>query len=1149
MEKQNGISQYVAPYRLYNPRIYAYIIPDYPKLRGWTKLGYTERKVEKRIEEQTFTANVEAELKWDLPAIYDDGEIFNQDHGFHDYLERVGCERMPHENGKPSEWFKISPEDAKRRLYEFKENRGILKDDPSVAPFPPLRKEQREAIEKTVQWFETSGKGSDFLWNAKPRFGKTLTAYALCERMRFKRILVVTNRPIIADSWYRDYAKYLGSQKYYFISNIKDLQQPEKYPLCITREKYLKSVSDLLVESEDSNIGKPTIYFVSFQDLKGSMYFNPTATVDKLKYISGLEFDIMIVDESHEAVDTVETQTVFEKISRNYTLYLSGTPFKALSNNKFPVGAIFNWTYEDEQEAKEEWGSKDCNPYEAMPRLNMLTYKISDLVLDELQKGTVVDGDLYSWAFDLNELFATNSHNAFEHEEAVDKFLNALTSNAKYPFSTPELRAELRHTFWLLNRISSVKALATKLRNHPFFKDYRIVEAVGKTSNDENGDAEFEEESFSESNKGSLAKVREAIESGKKTITLSVGQLTTGITVPEWNAILMLSNLKSKERYVQAAFRTQNPYSFQTRVAGKLQECRKQNSYVFDFDPVRALTIYDAYANSLCSYREGEYLDTRRREENSRRLLNFFPVISEDEEGEMIDLNPEQIIAFPVKAEGREAVERGFHYDGLFQNIGIVVRNPKSNRILQNVKQFGDSPAEKENDDSSILESLDAEGNVKPTQEQTELRKEEIFGKKVYSDLDPSNIPSFDRVHNSPQKNSSAKACDKFAKEKVISPVIEQAKENGGLSEDLLRKCEKRIVQEIVPELQAMEASYRIRKNEIAKDKEESLKPEDSEEERRKIYESFDLKFESLEAEQGQYEKRWLERATEEAEKIVAEEATKEKEQREANPYIEAKKKQLCSLASAIPTFLMAYGVYNEDGTSKTTIENLADGIPEEVFKEVTGISKEDFEYLLNGGDYFDPESGEKKRFEGHVFNDAVFNEAINYFMKKRRELANWFEEESDRDIFDYIPPQKTNQIFTPKAVVKHMVDLFEKEEPGCFADPDHTFADLYIKSGLFIAEVVKRLYRNSEMKRLFPDDKERLDHIFSRQVFGMAPSEIIYRIATNFIFGFSSNGTIPDKYRPNFEIADSAQLAKEGKLVSFVEQRFGEYLPDSYRD
>ncbi|MBR4399807.1 MAG: restriction endonuclease, partial [Aeriscardovia sp.] len=286
-----------------------------------------------------------------------------------------------------------------------------------------------------------------------------------------------------------------------------------------------------------------------------------------------------------------------------------------------------------------------------------------------------------------------------------------------------------------------------------------------------------------------------------------------------------------------------------------------------------------------------------------------------------------------------------------------------------------------------------------------------------------------------------------------------------------------------------------------------------------------------------------------EAEEIVAEEATKEKEQKEADPYIEAKKKQLRSLASAVPTFLMAYGAYNEDGTSKTTIENLADGIPEEVFKEVTGISKEDFGYLLNGGDYTDPETGEEKHFEGHVFNDAVFNAAIGYFMKKRRELADWFEEEGDKDIFDYIPPQKTNQIFTPKAVVRQMVDLFEKEEPGCFAGPDHTFADLYMKSGLFIAEIVKRLYRNPEMKRIFPDDKERLDHIFSRQVFGIAPSEIIYKIATNFIFGFSDNGTIPDKYRPNFQIADSASLAKEGKLASFVEDRFGKLLPDSYSD
>ncbi|MBO6021208.1 MAG: hypothetical protein J6P10_03630 [Aeriscardovia sp.] len=204
---------------------------------------------------------------------------------------------------------------------------------------------------------------------------------------------------------------------------------------------------------------------------------------------------------------------------------------------------------------------------------------------------------------------------------------------------------------------------------------------------------------------------------------------------------------------------------------------------------------------------------------------------------------------------------------------------------------------------------------------------------------------------------------------------------------------------------------------------------------------------------------------------------------------------------------------------------------------------------MRDRGDYTDPLTGGSRHFDGNVFNAPVFNTAITDFMSLRKELSNWFEEDSDRDIFGCIPPQKTNQIFTPKAVVRQMVDLFEKEEPGCFADPGHTFADLYIKSGLFIAEAVKRLYRNPEMKRLSPDDKERLDHVFFRQVFGIAPSEIIYRITTNFIFGFSDNGSIPDRYRSNFAIADSAELAKEGELASFIEERFGKYLPDSYSD
>ena len=193
----------------------------------------------------------------------------------------------------------------------------------------------------------------------------------------------------------------------------------------------------------------------------------------------------------------------------------------------------------------------------------------------------------------------------------------------------------------------------------------------------------------------------------------------------------------------------------------------------------------------------------------------------------------------------------------------------------------------------------------------------------------------------------------------------------------------------------------------------------------------------------------------------------------------------------------MAYG---DEGTTLAAFDRI---IPDEVFREVTGITLAEFRFLRDGGTYTDGETGEEKTFHGQLFDPVVFDDSVREFLAKRAALANYFEETSGEDIFDYIPPQKTNQIFTPRKVVRRMVDLLEKENPGCFDDPEKTFADLYMKSGMFITEIVKRLYRSEAMKARFPDDGERLAHIFEKQVYGLAPTEIIYRIATNYILGF----------------------------------------------
>ena len=207
----------------------------------------------------------------------------------------------------------------------------------------------------------------------------------------------------------------------------------------------------------------------------------------------------------------------------------------------------------------------------------------------------------------------------------------------------------------------------------------------------------------------------------------------------------------------------------------------------------------------------------------------------------------------------------------------------------------------------------------------------------------------------------------------------------------------------------------------------------------------------------------------------------------------------------------------------------------------MTGITLDDFLLLRDGGEVTNPETGASEHFDGHLFDPVVFNDSVREFIDLRGRLANYFDESQKEDIFDYVPPQKTNQIFTPRRVVVRMLDLFERENPGCFDDPSHTFADLYMKSGMYITEIIKRLYKSKRMHELFPDDRQRLDHILEHQVFGMAPTEIIYQIATHYILGYHNE--IGNGCKTNFVMADASRLAQEGKLVERVEQEFGDRL------
>ena len=1088
------------------PQIYAYTTPEIARHNGWTKIGYTEQDVDTRLKQQMHTADVEYKLEWHGNATYEDtGETFH-DTDFHGYLRKLDIV------GKPgTEWFEIEPSPAHQRFYEFRENHGIVGD--TLAPVEyRLRDEQERASEKTVDYAHLHERG-EFLWNAKPRFGKTLTSYDFCKRIGAQKVLIVTNRPAIANSWYDDYVKFVGSESgLAFISSISTLQGK---PYCLSREQYRKGFNN--------GVPKGFIEFVSLQDLKGAIDFG--GKYDKLAHVAELEWDVLIIDEAHEGVDTFKTDVAFDHIKRKFTLHLSGTPFKAIANEKFPEDAIFNWTYADEQKAKKDWNNPELpNPYAELPRLNMFTYQMSDIVAGEIKRGMDIDGETVEYAFDLNEFFATNENGYFLHNDDVNRFLDALTTQKKFPFSIPELRDELRHTLWMLNRVDSAKALAKKLKQHPVFKDYEIVLAAGDGKLD---DDEVSAQAFD--------KVRKAIAEHDYTITLSVGQLTTGVTIPEWTAVLMLSNMKSPALYMQAAFRAQNPCLFNRD--GKF--LRKENSYVFDFDPARTLTIFEEFANDL-------YTDTASgggtaddRKQRVRTLLNFFPVIGEDENGEMIELDAERVLSIPRKIRSREVVRRGFMSDFLFQNISNIFRAPAEVLdVLQKLEPYK-APSKElgVHEDTADELDLNENGEVDIPQEQVIGLANKMFGEKVYSSIADELDDVIDTITVDEDGDSDDAFLDNLQSifsDSIAKPLVEAANEKYGdeFRFSQQKRVERRIKADVDIRLHREVGNFTIEKNRIEKERASQLDLAQTQEEADEINRAHDKKIENARQSLVENLKDSRDELVKSAGETVVREVETAKRENKKQTIEGSIRDHLRGFSRTIPSFLMAYG--DED----TTLAHFDQIIPADVFFEVTSVTVEQFCLLRDGGDVTDPESGETVHFEGQLFDPVVFDDSVHEFINLRGKLANYFDDSQDEDIFDYVPPQKTNQIFTPRNVVVKMVDLFEQENPGCFDDPDHTFADLYMKSGLYITEVIKRLFNSEKMCELFPNDRARLDHILEEQVFGIAPTEIIYKIATNYILG--ANGEVGGSCYTNFVKADSAELAKQGKLAEFVEQAFG---------
>lgn len=1165
----------IKAFKKIEPTIYNYEEPGVTYNEGWSKLGYTEdQTAEARIKQQTHTAGIRPKLVWTCPAYYDDGTAFT-DHEVHAYLTKAGIERRP-----GTEWFHTTAaniRDAYMPDFIHRKLDAIAGDETIDYS---LRREQDEAVKKIGSWFENGG--DEFLLNAKPRYGKTLTAYDLIIRNGYKKVLIVTNRPSIANSWAGDYNKFVGIKS--GLSFVSDSPALKGVPHVISRADYEKS-------SQAGELGY--IMFMSLQDLKGGTEFG--GKFDKHEWLAGEDIDLLIADESHEGISTLRTEKAFAEIHRKHTLYMTGTAFNQLASGDFGDENIYNWSYADEQEAKANWNDEDgYNPYECLPRVELRTYQMSKIIGDELAKGTRIDGEQMDYAFDLNEFFATDGNGNFLHEEAVEKFIDTLKTNEKYPFSTDAMREQMAHTLWILNRIDSVKALAKLLKSDSVFGEYKVIAAVGNGRDSIDGD-----EDGNKVRESNFKKVTDAIKKHDKTITLSVGQLTVGVTIPEWSGVLMLSNMKSPAAYIQAAFRAQNPCKQKRTVTDPetgektVQLVRKETAYIFDFDPARTLEIYDEYASNLTPLSASGAGSDEDRKASIRRMLNFFPVIGEDEDGKMITLDAEKVLSVPRVLKGVETMRRGFMCNYLFRDLDRIFGNAGVIGILNRIEPQKQAGKKYSDDEAGLLDDAagigtDDDGKAVPNDDIVIGTASGLFGDKYYDDTDMLVENALDDVR---RQRDGQKLVDD------VNALLSGDGEEGGyaltsrLSDQVSKKADKCCEAVTATIDGAMEKLTATVIGSVEKDHKMTVGERNTV--ARIVRNEFDKKTSDardgfkvgiaasatklatdmanamLDATDGEgndpmeamsaafaatsdAQSRWNDEKdahyaklidglgaaitdiTWELPDIIAERLEQREAERTRRDAVEALRAHLRGFARTIPSFLMAYG---DDGFTLATMDSYVD---DATFEELTGITKDMFRFIRDGGEWVDEETGEKSTLKRGVIDPFVFDGACREFLKKKTEIGNPVTSDSDEDIFDYVPPQKTNQIYTPKAVVEMQLDLLEKEKPGCFDDPSKTFADLYVKSGYYLVLTAKRLYNSKAIKAIYPDDDERLRHILEKQVFGIAPSKIISLIAGNYLYESEGNSDIMDNIRRNLVCADTLSAAEDGTMQQLINEKFG---------
>lgn len=598
------------------PQIYAYQDTN-PQYVGLLKIGYTAGSVQKRIAQQYPTLRPGAlpyKIVFETSAMKNDGGTFT-DHQVHRVLRKKGF------HNPEGEWFKCTIADIEAAIIEIKT--GIKNESNRTQTFG-LRPEQAEAIQKAVNYFESykaeNGQTPHFLWNAKMRFGKTFTTYKLAQQMGWKRLLILTFKPAVQDAWQEDLQNHIDFEGWQFV--VKDG-----------------------LRYEDCDKAKPIVCFASFQDFLGE---NKAGGIKlKNEWAHLINWDCIAMDEYHYGAwreNAKELMTgegkkeqefaeglginYFEEgnmpLTTNHYLYLSGTPFRAIQSGEFIEEQIYNWTYSDEQKAKIEWQGEN-NPYLSLPRMVLLTYQLPDAIKEIAKKGEFDE-------FDLNQFFKADGEgdNArFTYENEVQKWLDLIrgaylettVDNLKLgaqkppmPFSDTRLLQILSHTFWFLPTVASCFAMQNLLaqRQNVFYHDYKVIVCAG-TAAGIGVDA--------------LLPVIKQMDNPliSKTITLSCGKLTTGVSVKPWSGMFMLRNTTSPETYFQAAFRVQTPWTIKNTdsLSPNKEEILKEECYVFDFAPDRALRQIADYSCRLDVHETNP-------EAKVAEFIKFLPVLCYD---------------------------------------------------------------------------------------------------------------------------------------------------------------------------------------------------------------------------------------------------------------------------------------------------------------------------------------------------------------------------------------------------------------------------------------------------------------------------------------------------------------------------------------